>query len=371
MKKIAFLKSRLFHKGGLEKYTLRLASAFVKAGCHVTLVTTETGNANFQEGISLVKVANTSKFSLYHLLHFDSACRSWLKKNPQDIVFGLERTTCQSHYRAGSGVHAVFLERRKLVDPWTKTLSCSVNPLHHTLLHLEKKAFESSALKCLFTNSWMVKEEILNHYQTSPNKIAVVHNGVEWNEWAQPFQHSFIEQKRGPFEFLFIGNDYKRKGLSFLLQGAAQLPTRDFKISVVGKDKNVSFFQQEVRRLKLENQVFFYGPQSNTLPFYQSADALVIPSLYDPFANVTVEALAMGLFIVTSIYNGGKEVLTPSSGTVIEELLSPESVASALKISLEHPKQFSSAQMIRSSIEKLDFSHQLNKIVQKTLLSND
>ena len=45
-------------------------------------------------------------------------------------------------------------------------------------------------------------------------------------------------------------------------------------------------------------------------PFYQMADALVIPSFYDPFANVTVEALAMGLFVLSSKHNGGPEILT-------------------------------------------------------------
>ncbi len=52
------------------------------------------------------------------------------------------------------------------------------------------------------------------------------------------------------------------------------------------------------------------------------------------------EALAMGLYVVTSRFNGGKEVLTPQSGSVIEELTSPESVAQALKTALAFPKIF-------------------------------
>ncbi len=55
-------------------------------------------------------------------------------------------------------------------------------------------------------------------------------------------------------------------------------------------------------------------------PFYQLADALAIPSFYDPFANVTVEALAMGLFVVSSRSNGGFEILDPSKGIIIENL---------------------------------------------------
>ena len=65
-------------------------------------------------------------------------------------------------------------------------------------------------------------------------------------------------------------------------------------------------------KLNIQRRVTFFGPQKEIRPFYQFADALVIPSFYDPFANVTVEALAMGLFVVSSKSNGGHEILISS-----------------------------------------------------------
>jgi UDP-glucose:(heptosyl)LPS alpha-1,3-glucosyltransferase len=365
MSSVVFLKSRAHYRGGLEKYTRYLIRAFVERGCKVTLLT--TGDALELQGIKCYSLARDSKFTLYNLLNFNFRCQKWLNQNPQDVVFGLERTTLQTHYRAGSGVHAVYLKQRKLIDASWKQMSFKINPLHRTLLFLEKKAFESPYLRVLFTNSLMVKNEILSHYSTLPAKIEIVHNGVEWEEWQSAFETSFNQPKVEPFHFLFIGNDYKRKGLLFLLQGLDLLKNVDFRLTVIGKEKNLLFFKEWVTKRGLKEKVEFLGAQSSTLPFYQAADALVIPSIYDPFANVTIEALAMGLFVVSSPYNGGKEVLQPYSGTVIEELTSPESMAHALKIALAHPKTSVSAHKIRQSVKSLDFSFQLNQIVTKTL----
>lgn len=365
MKRVVFLKSRANFRGGLEKYTHFLIKAFLKKGCVVTLLT--TGEKPSIADVEVHSLAADSKFTLYHLIHFDSLCRKWIKKNPHDIVFGMERTTCQTHYRAGSGVHAHYLKQRALIDPYWKQLTFSCNPLHLKLMSMEKKTFEDEDLKVLFTNSSMVKEEILSHYATSPEKIEVIHNGVEWQMWANAFEESFHPPKKGPFHLLFVGNGYKRKGLLFLLQGLELLKKEEFQLTVIGKDKNLSFFVDWASKKGLNDKIHFLGPQENILPYYQKADALVIPSIYDPFANVTVEALAMGLYVVSSAYNGGKEILQKETGAVIEDLTSTASMASALRKAFAHPKKEANARKIRNSIKELDFSTQLDKIVQKTL----
>ncbi len=332
--RIAFLKSRLSQIGGLEKYTHFLLRAFVKKGCEVTLLT--TGDAPEIEGVHSISLAPHSKFTFYQISHFDQLCQNWLQNNPQEIVFGMERNTFQTHYRAGNGVHAVYLSRRKLVDSALKCLTFRLNPLHRKLLSMEKRAFEHPDLQVLFTNSHMVRDEILNTYSTPLEKLVVVHNGVEWEKWSSDFELSLFQKKEKPFQFLFVGNGFRRKGLLFLLKGLREIRKEEFQLLVVGKDRELNFFLRSTEKLGLKEKVVFLGPQKDIKPFYQSADALVIPSIYDPFANVTVEALAMGLFVVSSEYNGGKEVLQTFSGEIIQDLTAPKSVAFSLKKDISH-----------------------------------
>lgn len=339
--KVALLKSHIDYHGGLEKATNTLATAFRQRGCELSLLTTSSTKG--------INVAKSSKIALYHHLKFDAGCRLYLKQHPHDIIFGMERNRTQTHYRAGSGVHAVYLERRKKLEG---SLKFALNPLHYFLLKQEKQAFENHDLKCLFTNSYMVRKEILERFTIKPEKVRVVHNGVEWKALEAPF----LERKRSkPFTFLFIGNGYKRKGLDYVLD---VLPI-NCRLLVIGKEKNLPYYQK-----RAPSNVTFLGTLPNLTPYYQMADALLIPSIYDPFANVTVEALAMGLYVVSSKFNGGKEVLTEKSGCIIEDLFSKESV----RASLEHAMNISIDPLtIRNSVKELEFSRQLTKIVEQTL----
>ncbi|MBS0624364.1 MAG: glycosyltransferase family 4 protein [Verrucomicrobia bacterium] len=351
--KITLLKSHMTASGGLEKVTSGLVQAFNRKGLAVTLLTTE-GRSTESALLRVINLGYRSKFSLKHHQYFDAACQIWLQQNPQDIVFGLERNSFQTHYRAGSGVHAAYLRHRAQHQPEWQTLSNVLNPFHRFLLKLEKKAFTSPQLKRIFTNSLMVKQELQEFYDVEENKLMVVPNGVDWHS----LESVFIANKPvTPFTFLFIGNDYRRKGLPFILKALPLLSSYDFRILVVGKDRHPQHFTSSPH-------VHFLGPVKDLIPLYQQAHALLIPSLYDPFANVTVEALAMGLFVVSSRFNGGHEILTPHMGTVIEQLDDPESVAASMRLALACTHDPLS---LRKSVQGLDFSQQLDKIVHTTL----
>lgn len=363
---VVLIKSKLGKTGGLEKHALRLASAFRERNCNVTLLTSEPPETKFP--IDIISLKALKKPAFLHMESFDKAVRKWLEDHPARVIFGLERGRFQTHLRAGTGVHAAYLERRRELESRWKRFSFALNPLHRKILSLEKEAFENPHLKRVFANSHMVKEEILRFYRIDPEKIAVIHNGVEWKEMQEPFS-LWPEKKREDslFHFLFIGNGYRRKGLNLLLLALQKLPTRRFLLSVLGKDKNLLDYVDLSKRLGLEKNVRFLGEQ-NPLPFYQEADALVIPSWYDPFANVTVEALAMGVQVISSKYNGGHEILTEENGHIIPNLHDTDSFAAVLEKALRSPKTLSSSSRIRGSVSSLDFSLQMKKLIDDCLL---
>ena len=357
---LVILKSSLGSRGGLEKVTLRLARELAKRGHQVTILTSSNAKKPLPEveGLKMIALTEEGPLSFINLIRFDQKVKKWLKKNPQEIVLGLDRNSLQTHLRAGNGCHAAYLKLRR-----ENPVRFLINPLHHILLRLEKKGFESPSLKRLFVNSRLVKKQILDRYKTLPEKIAVHHNGVEWHEMEKPFEEWPEMRKKllaswgipeDHFVLLFAGHGYKRKGLPLLLKALKGF--QKVSLLVVGKDKGP---------FEKHSHVHYFGAVPSLLPFLEASDALVIPSLYDPFANVTVEALAMGLFVCSSKTNGGSEILTSETGTEIEDLFDEQSFKEALNRTLSHPKTTDSAKLIRESVKHLDYTNTLNRFIEE------
>jgi glycosyltransferase involved in cell wall biosynthesis len=98
---------------------------------------------------------------------------------------------------------------------------------------------------------------------------------------------------------LFVGNDYRKKGLEALLQAMTQLPA-DVVLAVVGNPAHIAEFRALAGTLKLGARVFFLGALKDVSPAYEAADILVHPTFEDTFAMVVLEAMAHGLPVVVS-----------------------------------------------------------------------
>lgn len=348
MVKVAIIKSHLSRGGGLEKVTEGLLKSFSTMPAQITLVTTDIARIP-NAPIEVVQLGYRSKFSLYHCWQFERMVQEWLKLYPQDIVLSLDRHPHQHYYRAGSGVHAAYLARRASLLPRWKQFCLYQNPLHRFLLRQEREAYASSQLKLIVTNSNMIKKELEQWYQVPSNRIQTIFNGVDFDQATEDF---CATRQSGPIRFLFIGNGYERKGLPFILRALPWLSSYCFELHVVGKGNAVKHAPKNV---------FFHGYQSSMKEWYQKSDVLLSPSLYDPSANVVVEALAMGLFVVISSSNGASELLTPSTGIVVDAPEDPVTMAEALRLALalRHNRE-----EIRNSVRHLDFQGQLDQIVQ-------
>ncbi len=368
MTRLAIAIRRAAPFGGLEKYCAKITDYFLKKSVQVTLISEDADRINTAATTIPIPVAK-SVFPHRKLKLYNQAVKEVIDKEAFDIVLGMDRITCGTHLRAGNGCHRAFLESRKISDPFYKLWLHSLNPLHTTLLSLEKEGFESPSTRKIITNSHMVKREILRYYDVHDNKIAVVHNGVEWKQLAFPFENRhFIKQDllekygipEASFYFLFIGNDYRRKGLDLLLKSLGSLQ-EDWHLVVIGKDRDDKPYRRLAQKNQIDKKVSFLGYLPNASQFYALADCVAIPSLYDPFANVTVEALAMGCFVISSPSNGGSEIIQPINGTVIENLLDEDCFRFHLRKGLQYNKQ-EKAYNVRNSISYLDFDFQLNQL---------
>ncbi|MBI5273991.1 MAG: glycosyltransferase family 4 protein [Chlamydiales bacterium] len=370
MPSIGIIKRSLSPFGGLEKYTKKIADYFLQKKIDVTFLTLghQPQTASHYQYINI-----TRKGFLPHqkLLSFEKGVKAALKQHSFDITLAMDRYSAPTHIRAGNGCHKAFLKRRKKIDSFIKTTLSLYNPVHRVLLDIEKKSVENAFTKKIIVNSHMVEREFLEYYNVPKDKIVVVHNGVEWNEITPLFEQRLLikealikELGLSPFSFyfLFIGNDYERKGLGIVMDALSKIPS-DWHLLVIGKDKKIEKFKKKAISLKIENKISFFGYRKDVTRFYALADCALIPSVYDPFANVTLEALAHGCFVISSKSNGGHEIINNGAGHIIEDLFDKESVLSSLKRGLEYQKNEANAFATRMSISHLDFDVQLKQLL--------
>jgi len=218
------------------------------------------------------------------------------------FYFSLDRITCPDIYRAGDGVHSVFLTVEK---------KSKLNPLHPVYLFLEKRCFQKA--KRIIANSEMVRNQIIDTYNVNPAKIDIVYNGIESKELN--YQNSFDKLSR---EFLikedqptllYVGSGFQRKGVREFLQIVAKLQMPNIKAFVVGKEKNIEYYQQLAIELKIDSQVIFTGPREDVNDFYTISDIFIFPTHYEPFGNVILEAMNFKNAVFTTRQNGASEIL--------------------------------------------------------------
>jgi len=219
------------------------------------------------------------------------------------FYFSLERITCPDLYRAGDGVHKVFLDIEK---------KSKLNPLHPIYLYLEKRCFKRASK--IIAISQMVKDNIINAYEINHNKISVIYNGIELKEIN--FKKS-IDKLSQEFSLnkdcriiLYVGSGFKRKGVKEFLQIVSKLDNiHNIKAFVIGKEKNMSYYQNLAKELSIKKQVIFTGPREDVDDFFTISDIFLFPTHYEPFGSVVLEAMNLKNVVFTTKHCGGSELL--------------------------------------------------------------
>ena len=227
-------------------------------------------------------------------------------------MHAFSRCHAQDVYRAGEGSHADYM--RRVYPTWGRRLRLA-SPRHATLLGLEQRIFDddSQTIQC---GSELVRSQIADRFGVPERRLCVIYNGVDIERFHPP------EAPREEDEtvWLFAGSGWRRKGLDTALAALAHGPS-GARLHVAGRDAAPAW-KRMAARLGVADRVRFLGPQSDMATHYRAVDGLLLPTRYDAFANVCLEAAASGLPVVTSSANGSAELLR-EAGVVVED---PEDV---------------------------------------------
>lgn len=251
-----------------------------------------------------------------------AAVRRKLAHERCDLVQSHERIPGCAIYRAGDGMHATWLEQRARFGGHFHRISTRVSPYHRYLLRAEAAMFRHPDLWAVICNSRMVADDIHRRFGVSRKNLHVIHNTVDgdrFNPRLAAEHRQSVRQRLGCAAdcrfWLIVGTGFQRKGVAEAIRAMAGLP--EDRLWIVGNDRQPRHFQRLAVRTGVVDRVRFLGPQTDVRPFLAVADAFLLPSWYDPFPNVCLEALACGLPVVASTATGTAELIRPGENGAV------------------------------------------------------
>ncbi len=341
--KLAIIRQRYDPYGGAERFVTRAVEALREQDAQCTVIARdwlgEPADAAWQrcDPFYLGRIWRDRGFA-------QAACAA-VSNGSYDLIQSHERIDCCDVYRAGDGVHAQWLEHRaKTLNPLER-LWLRLSLFHRHLLAAERRLFRSTRLRAVICNSKMVRDEIARRFPVAKDKLHVIYNGVDLETFHPSLASRYravIRQRLGIPEaatvLLFVGAGFERKGLRVLLDSLHRLNQASLHLIVVGKDRNARKLEDYSHELGLAARTHWVGPQLDVPPWYGAADVFVLPTLYDPFPNASLEALASGLPVVTTSHCGAAEIIRDGwNGLVCQDPLSVDELVGSLRKAIAFP----------------------------------
>jgi UDP-glucose:(heptosyl)LPS alpha-1,3-glucosyltransferase len=364
-------------RGGCETYIADLARRLVADGHEVHLYACRWDAAALPPSLHCHALPVPAGPRFLRPWRFGRACARALRDAAHDVSLGFDKTWGQDVLYPQGGLHAASAAHnlRKYAGPVTRRLAAVVKGVdlaHWSFTLLERRQYLGPRRPLIVVNSRMVREHFQRFLGVPPDAVRVVRSAIDpdrFPEHDRPRRRVEWRERWGlrPEETvgLLAAMNYRLKGLEPLLHAVRLLPAEvPFRLLVLGNPRTGTY-ERLARRLGIAERVRFGGHCSDMRNGYFAADFLVHPTFYDPCSLVVLEALACGLPVITTRYNGAAELLTPPhEGYVIASPHQHARLAWAMTQLLDPARRAACAQAARRTAAAWTFERHYQQLLQ-------
>jgi len=327
-------------RGGAQTFLFNLATSLVEDGHDVKVRALE--NEKRIQGVKIEPLNTPPMPKTLRDLAYARASRKALAEEDADVTFGEQKSWGADVVRPGGGVHLEYMKQilKSYPSAVTRTVKSVTKrwKVKELINHyIERKLYAVPGPKAVIANSRLVRDHLLEHYPQLEDRIELIYNGADCERFSPELRERHREEVRSELDIpqdalvgVFVSFDWRRKGLATVIRALSLLKKRGVGppvyCIVVGKGKQVrtGFY---ARKQGVGHRLRFVGVAKPDR-FYGASDLLLLPSFFDPCANVTFEALACGLPVVTTVFNGAYEVLHPGvDGFYMDDAADEEQMA--------------------------------------------
>jgi UDP-glucose:(heptosyl)LPS alpha-1,3-glucosyltransferase len=335
--KIAVLIRRFITTGGAERYAVEVTKRLAKA--HEVHVLAQEWDHE-PDGVKLHRVPLVSvKPHAFNQWWFSSHTARIARQLGVDIIHTHERVAHFNVMNIHSGTFAGGLwgthsgERKSAFRTWLKILTA---PSVWTYMRLEKLHNSPARGRIWVADSEMVKREVQHYYPIPDERFCIAHSGVDPVEPDVATRRAQWREKLGfrPEQVvaLFVGSEFRRKGLPTLLEAMALLKEKAPHLVIVG-GKDLESYQQRASELGINQRLTWAGRVSNVKDYYALADVFVLPTLSDPSPLAPLEAMAYGSAAIVSSgkYTGAAELIGNGEALILDDPRNAAEIARAME----------------------------------------
>ena len=301
--RIAFLSTSM-GMGGADKQILQISEELQKRGHEIVIISlTELGNMGYmaiEKGIEVKCFNNNGKKT--NFISFIKIFRYLKKWNP-DLL-----TTFMYHANVSGKVIG------KLIG--VPVITSIRNEKFGGKLREKIEAGTNFLAKTSTTNSRIAAKSLVKRGIVSSEKMHLIHNGIQIEEYQLDFSTDKSIQKRNnlnigenTFLWLAVGRLREQKDYPNLIRALSLIENSDFRLIIAGKGLLQEKLQNLVASLGLADKVKFLGARNDIAELLQIADGFVLSSAWEGLPNVLMEAAAAAKPIVATNVGGVSELL--------------------------------------------------------------
>ncbi len=186
------------------------------------------------------------------------------------------------------------------------------------------------------------RDEILRLFNVKPERVVVIHNGVDLDIWKRTERDATLKDYNIDGEYvLFVGRTSRQKGMAYLLDAVPMIDRR-FRVVCCTSAPDTPEVEAEIAAKVAQHpdRVTWINTllrEEQYIELYSHARVFACPSVYEPFGIINLEAMACERPVVASAVGGIKEVVVPGETGLLVPPADPKALADALNHVLLQP----------------------------------
>ncbi|CRK54075.1 MULTISPECIES: glycosyltransferase family 4 protein [Mycobacteriales] len=189
----------------------------------------------------------------------------------------------------------------------------------------------------IITCSASMEEEVTELYGPNLSPVTVIRNGIDVATWT----YRERAPRSGPPQLLFVGRLEYEKGVQDAIAALPRIRRSHpgTTLAVAGEGTQYEWLREQARTHRVLRSVNFLGSLDHTelLGWLHGADAIVLPSRYEPFGIIALEAAAAGTPLVTSTAGGLGEAVVDGVTGLSFQPGDVDGLTSAVREALDDP----------------------------------